>query len=438
MQRLMTDRHLTREETLRALEKRARVLGVRDFTLSLRQLDRWLGGEVGTAPRPSTCRVVEAEFGYAVDQLLTVEQDLPHRAHLQAGRDIAPGAVDDAARGSAKFALWADSTRLGELSVASLRARLTALTHAYVYSPLTPVFADLVDLRDDLFTLIRNHPDPVRLRETYLLAGTTCAVLAYASGDLGAPQAAMIQTQAALACAERADSPTLTAWVLGNQAMTQEWYGAARQGVRLAGQATVHARRALVPGTVLVRLASIEARAYASLGNAPAVREALDRARAARDLSADQYAGHRDEFDDIGGILQFTSAKQSFYAGSVFLRLGDAAAAHDASLAAIAAYASGPADQRSYGDETLAWVDVAAARVADPLRDLDGAAEALAVVHAQPSTMRIPALVQPLTVLKRELATARYQHARLAHQMRGAIDDLVEQCRRHSANEIST
>jgi hypothetical protein len=73
LQRLMIERHLTREHTVEALERRAREMGVRDFTLSPRQLDRWLGGEVATLPRPSVCRVVEAEFGYPVRRLLAVD-----------------------------------------------------------------------------------------------------------------------------------------------------------------------------------------------------------------------------------------------------------------------------------------------------------------------------------------------------------------------------
>src|SRR6266849_4229090 len=56
LQSLMIERHLTREQTIEALERRARDMGVRDFALSLRQLDRWLAGDVATLPRPSLCR----------------------------------------------------------------------------------------------------------------------------------------------------------------------------------------------------------------------------------------------------------------------------------------------------------------------------------------------------------------------------------------------
>jgi hypothetical protein len=68
---------LTREQTVEMLERRAHTMGVTDFALSLRQLDRWFAGELTKRPRPSVCRVIEAEFGYSVDVLLAPEGDAP-------------------------------------------------------------------------------------------------------------------------------------------------------------------------------------------------------------------------------------------------------------------------------------------------------------------------------------------------------------------------
>lgn len=70
LQTLVRRRHLTREQTIEVLDRRARVLDIRDFALSLRQLDRWLAGEIISLPRPSVCRVVEAEFEHPIEQLL--------------------------------------------------------------------------------------------------------------------------------------------------------------------------------------------------------------------------------------------------------------------------------------------------------------------------------------------------------------------------------
>jgi hypothetical protein len=70
LQSLVHERHLTREHLIEVLEQQARSMDVRDFALSLRQVDRWFSGRVATLPRPSVCRVLEAEFGYPVAELL--------------------------------------------------------------------------------------------------------------------------------------------------------------------------------------------------------------------------------------------------------------------------------------------------------------------------------------------------------------------------------
>lgn len=67
----MHQRRWTREKTVEALERRARDLGVGDFSLSVRQLDRWLAGQLETRPRLAVCRVVEEEFGRPIEELLS-------------------------------------------------------------------------------------------------------------------------------------------------------------------------------------------------------------------------------------------------------------------------------------------------------------------------------------------------------------------------------
>jgi len=69
----MRERRLTREQTIDVLESRAQAMGIHDFALSLRQLDRWLAQEVGD-PRAARCRVAEAEFGHRIERLLSAER----------------------------------------------------------------------------------------------------------------------------------------------------------------------------------------------------------------------------------------------------------------------------------------------------------------------------------------------------------------------------
>jgi hypothetical protein len=70
---LVRQRRLTRNEARELLAQRAKQMGhtERRFALSERQFYRLLHGEVKTRPHPVVCRVVEAEFGHSIDDLLS-------------------------------------------------------------------------------------------------------------------------------------------------------------------------------------------------------------------------------------------------------------------------------------------------------------------------------------------------------------------------------
>ena len=70
---LVRERLLTRNEARELLAYRAITMGVteRRFALSERQFYRLLRGEVKTRPHPVVCRVIEAEFGYSIEELLS-------------------------------------------------------------------------------------------------------------------------------------------------------------------------------------------------------------------------------------------------------------------------------------------------------------------------------------------------------------------------------
>ncbi len=69
---LVRQRRLTRNEARELLAFRAGGMGIteRRYALSERQFYRLLHGEVKTRPHPVVCRVIEAEFGYPIDDLL--------------------------------------------------------------------------------------------------------------------------------------------------------------------------------------------------------------------------------------------------------------------------------------------------------------------------------------------------------------------------------
>lgn len=88
---------------------------------------------------------------------------------------------------------------------------------------------------------------------------------------------------------------------------------------------------------------------------------------------------------------------------------------------AIALYESGPATARSYGDESLARLDVAAARVA--LGDLDGAQEAITPVLALPAERCIRQLGVGLARVRSALAAPRFARTPRARSLAADVDE---------------
>lgn len=63
-------------------------MGARDFRLSLRQLDRWFANEISTLPRPSVCKVIEAEFGHPAELLLGPDNAVLASTHRTAADQL--------------------------------------------------------------------------------------------------------------------------------------------------------------------------------------------------------------------------------------------------------------------------------------------------------------------------------------------------------------
>ena len=83
-------------------------------------------------------------------------------------------------------------------------------------------------------------------------------------------------------------------------------------------------------------------------------------------------------------------------------------------------YEAGPTDHRSYGDEALARVDVAAARLG--LSDLDGVQAALEPVFRLPPERRIKQISAGLARTRALLAVAQYARARVAVEINVQLD----------------
>jgi hypothetical protein len=438
LRRLLSERRLTRPEALAVLKRRAIDLGLaREYTLSLREFDRYLSGEFKGRAHPLRVRVLEAEFGYSIRDLLRIDDG---RALPIAAGITVPAAIVDVARlvrtsatESSEFGQWADSLAIGDLALTTLWLRVEQVATGYVHSPMVPVFHELLALRDDLFRLLR-EPDPRQTSDLYLVAGIVCGMLAHASGNLGDLQSAHIQALTALTCARKADHPTLAAWILGVRALQCEWSGRPDETLVLTAKAHAELIREQKSSTVGIWIHAIEARACARLARpadaAHAIRNATERREQLPSIIDN-------DLDRLGGILSFPHAKQLYYAGSAYRRVGKLDDAALSSTEAIEAYVSGPAAHRSYGDEAIARIDLAIAHVGPDRPDVEAAASDMESLLSMPSCLCLPTMSGPLRDLDTALAAPKLRTDDVALGLREAIRDVLSACE-DSTRMIST
>lgn len=326
--------------------------------------------------------------------------------------------VAAAADQSRDFAAWTESSDLGPATMDMYRSELRELSNLFLHQPIATLFPRLVQLRSAMLGHLYRHQPLRRSRELYALTGMACVVLAHASHVLGNRACGAAHTRLARLCAQEADHVELHAWALGTQALLAESDKRPADALRCLSAAGAELQRSRVPGTAAVRLASYEGRISARVGDQERAHAALATATNAREYVGAN--GDLADLDDIGGILSFPAAKHEFFSAETNLLLGrNERAEHDAA-AAIAGYTGGPPEQRSYGDLALAWLDVAAARLANG--DLDGVQEAIQPVLALPGDLRIEPLRVPLSALVWNLAQHRYHGSQLARDVRTALE----------------
>jgi transcriptional regulator with XRE-family HTH domain len=260
----------------------------------------------------------------------------------------------------------ATNAALQGLRFAELEATIARLAKEYVHTPVRRLFKEMVVTRDRLFHLLKGRQFPRQTQALYLLAGVSSLLLAHASQNLGDEDAALAQLQTAWTLAEHtrpahccgrgADSDDLRAWVKGTVALIAEW--STEQHAAL--EYTQHALQFATTGETRARIAAIEARTAARLGNRDRALRALDELRRARESGTEGRAG----LQRFGGILTFPEAKQEYYIGGTYILLGEYDLAEQHSARALHLYEHGPTAERSYGDEALARLNIATGHIA--------------------------------------------------------------------------
>lgn len=210
----MHERRLTRDQTIQVLDRRARQMGINDFTLSLRQLDRWLAQEVGD-PRSVRCRVIEAEFGHRIEKLLST----------------VPG------RGVARSGFVGLATTPLE-HFGAIVSHLTQIDHdtgaASALGPATEVYRSVLASASQSNGCDRD--------EGLELAARCAELVGWFHQDAGSPGQAREWTAKALDLAEAAAAKELTSYLLMRRSAVAAELGIADEALLLAGGALRHAK----------------------------------------------------------------------------------------------------------------------------------------------------------------------------------------------------
>ncbi|MGW2894094.1 helix-turn-helix domain-containing protein [Streptomyces sp. NPDC001212] len=311
---------------------------------------------------------------------------------------------------SAEFARFVAQRNADEFVVEQLEADVGRLARTYVSHPLMEQYVEIKRLRDGAFDLLRGRQHPRQTTDLYLSASRLCGLSAHVCLDLGDYDSAATHARTARACAEAAGHEGMLAWVRSVESLIAYWTGRYEQAARLAQVG----RRHRASGSIGARLASLEARALAIVGDTAGALAALSDAERSREAISGR--------DEVLGVFDFPAAKQFAYAGTTLLAVAGQEHVHRAIVSAetaIRLYRSADGDDQSVGDLFAAHLDLARGHLL--LGDLDGTEEMLGFVLQSAPERMSASIVRRLTVLGRELEGPQYGGAAQAGHLRDRL-----------------
>jgi tetratricopeptide (TPR) repeat protein len=353
------------------------------------------------AAEPGSYR--ESEQRSNVTELVTELAETPRLCHL----------VALMAEESLDFGEWADTSNIGDATLAHYADQVRQIARDYVHAPPHPMLLDVKRLRDRVFVKLQGHQPPGQTRDLYLIGSQVCGMLAWMSGDLGYQRAAQAQAWTAWVCAEHAAHDGARAWVRAAQSKLAYWDGRFVESAQLADDGLRYA----APGSVPVLLAVQMARALARAGKPDEANRAISRARACRDeVSGD---------DEIGGAFGLTDAQFHYMSGTTHLWRRDPGQAISESTHAIELFQDRQPNQPHYGPEALTRIDQACAYLQQG--SLDGAEAALRPVLDLASELRLELVTQSLGIVRQALTEPALRSAAVAQELQEEIEDYIRE-----------
>lgn len=416
LEQIIRDSDHTQAEVCAQFDKAARDSGIA-ATLSVRQLQRWMAGKVDSA-RPPARRVAAQLWGRPFLDLLgppgTEPKEFPALTTFGQRTTDAPSGWSNremAATAIAHESMQHAATVSGNVDLVTIeqaQAETWRLARGYNETAPLVVLAEARRARDLTYLLLDQTHRPNQTRDLYLVAGQLCGLMAAASFDLAAWDAAAEQARAAYLYGELVDHPGLRAWTRGYQALIAYWTGRPQQAVAIAKAGLAEAPI----GSPTSRLHGISARAWSHVGNKTETHAAI----AAADAANEGPQGYDDLHDEVAGEFGWGPSRHSACVGSALVQIGDGHAAADRMRTALALL---PTDQHGGLLAERAYCDLANAELVR--RDLDAAADALRPVWQLPAPNRSEGVTGRLIKAERMLVAKQWQSDRQAAHMRDQI-----------------
>jgi hypothetical protein len=387
-------------------------------SLSPRQFDRWLAGELDGMPRPAARRVSERFWERPIAKLLAPpstpeiadKQLSPPAAPVTDLRTLVMTAANESGDHAAENARFIDAT-----SIEILRDQISQAARTYATTSTLSAFTNLLQIRNRAYLLLDRTGQPDQERELFLLSSQACALLAGATFDLGYPHEASLHARSAHTYARLIGHRTAQAFSLAIQSTLALWQGQPSRGLDYADEGL----KILPEGTAAVRLNAVAARCWALRGDQEKAHDLLQAAHDSRSGPIDAMC------DEIGGEFAFSEARTAFSAGATYLALEEGADAVEQASRALSLYKEAPPQDRWYGGEFGARADLVAAYVL--AGDLDMAETELAPLMDMPVDRRTERLLQRAHRIQRDLCGHRFRGddraAQLSVEMEGFISD---------------
>ncbi|MET7282362.1 hypothetical protein ABZS29_29305 [Kribbella sp. NPDC005582] len=277
--------------------------------------------------------------------------------------------------------------------------------------PAAEAIGGLVELQEAIFSAIERGGHRVRdARELFVGAAMTTAMLSRVMQDLGRSHQALSLCRTVYVCADAAEHTPLQAWARNEMSLISYRTGSIRRALDFADSAVSITRSSR--GSTRAWAWSLKARAAAAVQGEAETREAIARARQARESMVP------DDLDDIGGLFDFSEVRQIYYTAGALVSLENASVeAESEALQAVSFFEGTPG---SYATEAGARSELALARVM--LGEIAGAAEALRPVLELPPERRIAGILDSVARVQRALTAPHLRLSGEAVDLRNEIE----------------